>query len=78
MIVNMHEAKTTLSKLVELAQKGEEVIIAKAGEAVAVLKPYNKPPAKRRPGRLKGKPLDMTRFDEADKTIEKLFGKKSL
>ena len=73
MIVNMHEAKTTLSKLVELAQKGEEVIIAKAGEAVAVLKPYKKPLAKRTPGRLKGRPLDMSRFDEADETIEKLF-----
>ncbi|WP_456449790.1 type II toxin-antitoxin system Phd/YefM family antitoxin [Hydrogenimonas sp.] len=73
MTVNMHEAKTTLSKLVDLAQKGEEIVIAKAGKAVAVLKPYRKPSAKRRPGRLKGKPLDMRRFDEGDEAIAQLF-----
>ncbi len=73
MIVNMHEAKTTLSKLVELAQKGEEVIIARAGHAVAILKPYRESPKRRVPGRLKGKPYDMSRFDEADETIEKIF-----
>ena len=73
MIVNMHEAKSTLSRLVELAQKGEEVIIARAGEAVAVLKPYKEHPKRRQPGRLKGKPYDMSLFDEADETIEKMF-----
>jgi antitoxin (DNA-binding transcriptional repressor) of toxin-antitoxin stability system len=78
MIVNMHEAKTTLSKLVELAQKGEEVIIARAGEAVAILKPYRKPPKKRKPGRLKGKPYDMSRFDEADEEITRLFNESTL
>lgn len=31
----MHEAKTTLSQLVEQAEKGEEVIIARAGQPVA-------------------------------------------
>ena len=73
MIVNMHEAKTTLSKLVELAQKGEEVIIARAGQAVVILKPYRESPKRRVPGRLKGKPYDMSGFDEADKAIEKIF-----
>jgi prevent-host-death family protein len=38
-IVNMHEAKTTLSKLVELVESGEEVIIARAGQPVARLVP---------------------------------------
>jgi prevent-host-death family protein len=37
--VNMHEAKTTLSKLVELVESGEEVIIARAGRPVARLVP---------------------------------------
>jgi prevent-host-death family protein len=34
-VVNMHEAKTTLSQLVELAERGEEVLIARAGQPVA-------------------------------------------
>lgn len=38
-IVNMHEAKTELSRLVEAALAGEEVIIARAGTPVARLVP---------------------------------------
>jgi prevent-host-death family protein len=34
-IVNMHEAKTTLSQLVEQVENGEEVILARAGKPVA-------------------------------------------
>lgn len=34
-VVNMHEAKTQLSKLVEQAERGEEVILARAGKPVA-------------------------------------------
>ena len=37
--VNMHEAKTTLSKLVAKAQRGEETIIALAGKPAARLVP---------------------------------------
>jgi len=36
-IVNMHEAKSSLSKLVEEAEAGEEIIIARAGQPVARL-----------------------------------------
>ncbi len=36
-VVNIHEAKTNLSKLIEKTSKGEEVIIAKAGIPVAKL-----------------------------------------
>jgi prevent-host-death family protein len=35
--VNIHEAKTTLSQLVEVAESGEDVVIARAGRAVARL-----------------------------------------
>jgi prevent-host-death family protein len=73
MMVNMHEAKSTLSKLVELAQNGEEVVIAKAGNPVALLKPYNKSVKRRTPGILKGKSFDMSRFNEADEEIRRLF-----
>jgi prevent-host-death family protein len=34
-IVNMHEAKTTLSQLVEQVERGEEVVLARAGQPVA-------------------------------------------
>ena len=74
MRVDIQEAKTDLSQLVELAAKGEEIIIAKAGKAVAVLKPYTVRRKKRKPGALRGKPLDMAHFDEADSEIEELFG----
>lgn len=37
MVVNIHEAKTQLSRLIEKVQAGEEVVIAKAGKPVARL-----------------------------------------
>ncbi|HEX8470637.1 MAG TPA: type II toxin-antitoxin system prevent-host-death family antitoxin [Brevundimonas sp.] len=42
---NIHEAKTTLSKLIERAIAGEEVIIAKAGKPLVRLAPVEKPVA---------------------------------
>ena len=54
--INIHEAKTHLSRLVEKAAKGEEIVIAKAGKPKAKLVPLTKPGGgKRRSGRLKGK-----------------------
>lgn len=44
-IANIHEAKTTLSKLIERALAGEEVIIAKAGKPLVELKPVIQKPA---------------------------------
>jgi len=75
MIVNMHEAKSQLSKLVELVAKGEEIIIAKAGKAVATLQPYVPHNKERKSGRLKGYKLDMTHFDTADSDITEMFEK---
>jgi prevent-host-death family protein len=54
-IVNMHEAKTTLSRLVERAMKGEEIIVAKAGRPLVKLVPLVKRDRPRRPGRWKGR-----------------------
>jgi len=48
--VNVHEAKTTLSQLLEKAHAGEEVIVAKAGKPYARLVPLAVP-AERMPGR---------------------------
>lgn len=52
--VNIYEAKTQLSKLVEAAIAGEEIIIARAGKPVARLSALEKPPHKRRLGLLDG------------------------
>lgn len=52
---NIHEAKTQLSKLVESAGGGEEIVIAKAGKPIARLVPLAAPVAPRQKGALKGK-----------------------
>lgn len=49
--VNIHEAKTNFSRLIERVQAGEEIVIAKAGKPVAKLVAIEKP--KRVPGALK-------------------------
>lgn len=41
--VNIQEAKTHLSRLLERVRKGETIVIAKAGEPIAELRPYSKP-----------------------------------
>ena len=52
--VNIHAAKTHLSRLVEAAAAGEEIIIAKAGKPVARLGPLVATPRARRLGTLAG------------------------
>ena len=61
--VNIHQAKTHLSRLVEKAASGEEIIIAKAGKPVARLVPYAVKGKKRRPGQLRGKMRIKKNFD---------------
>ncbi len=53
--VNIHEAKTQFSRLVDAAANGEEIIIAKAGKPTARLVPLARVKTKRRFGALKGK-----------------------
>ncbi len=50
--VNVHQAKTHLSRLLERVEKGEQIVISRAGRPVARLSPIRTP--LRRPGRLKG------------------------
>ena len=52
--VNVHEAKTHLSRLLDQVSAGEEFILAKAGKPCARLVPLEPGPVVRRPGRLKG------------------------
>ena len=54
-VVNMHEAKTSLSRLVERAFAGEEILIARRGEPLVKLVPVPKERKPRVPGLYKGK-----------------------
>lgn len=71
--VNVHEAKTHLSKLLERVEAGEQIVIARNGRPVATLTAHK--PTRRRRGRgsWKGK-VDLGRFDEADAEIAREFG----
>ena len=72
-IINIHEAKTTLSKLIEKTAKGEEVIISKAGKPVAKLVAYKEKLEPRKPGAWKGKIWMSDDFNDEDEEINKLF-----
>jgi prevent-host-death family protein len=48
--VNIHEAKTHLSRLLERVERGERIVIARAGRPIAVLQALDAPP-RRQPGR---------------------------
>ena len=70
--VNIHEAKTHLSRLLEAVESGEEIVIARAGDPIATLSAY-KPPRKRiaPPGSLAGMGFWMT--DDFNEPIDELF-----
>ena len=72
-MANIHEAKTNLSKLIEKVEKGNEVIIAKAGKPVAKLVAYKPKKELRKPGIWKGKVWISPDFDEEDEEINKMF-----
>ena len=61
--VNTHEAKTQLSRLLVRVSSGEEIVIAKAGKAVAKLVPIKRNTAKRKSGIDKGKAWIADDFD---------------
>jgi prevent-host-death family protein len=61
--VNLYEAKTRLSELVERAARGEEVVIAKAGQAKARLVPLERARQPRKPGAWKGRVVMAPDFD---------------
>lgn len=61
--INIHEAKTHLSRLVEGVVAGEEIIIAKAGKPMARLVALEKPAGRRKLGILAGKMVVPDDFD---------------
>jgi prevent-host-death family protein len=75
MEVNIHEAKTHLSRLLERVALGEEVIIAKAGAPVAKLVPINGKKREFRFGSAKGEFVVPEDFNEPDPELEDLFYK---
>ena len=75
--VNIHEAKTNLSRLVDAAAKGESFIIAKAGKPLVKVVPVDAPPVKKRLGFLEGQFTVPDDFDTMfQDEIEEMFGVK--
>lgn len=73
MQVNVHEAKTHLSNLLERVERGEEIVIGRSGKPVAKLVPYKKPGRSRRPGAWKGRVRIAADFDELPADILAAF-----
>lgn len=71
--INMHQAKSSLSRLVARALAGEEIVIARNGEPLVKLVPVEKGKKPRMPGRLKGKVWIAPDFEFTDQEIEDLF-----
>lgn len=75
---NIQEAKTHLSRLVEQAAAGEEIIIAKAGKPMAKLVPYSPPQKARVGGFLAGKIHESQDCWEPDEVLEKAMREGSI
>ncbi|HKH50143.1 MAG TPA: type II toxin-antitoxin system prevent-host-death family antitoxin [Thermoanaerobaculia bacterium] len=62
-IYNLYEAKTSLSRLVDRAARGEEIILSKAGKPMAKLVPFHQSPEPRQPGGWEGRVRISDDFD---------------
>jgi prevent-host-death family protein len=71
--VNVYEAKTQLSKLLEQVEAGDEIVIARNGRPIARLIPLQRSRPHRVPGGWKGKVWIAPDFDEPDPELEELF-----
>lgn len=71
--VNVHEAKTHLSRLLERAEAGEEIVIARNGRPVARLVPYRPLRQPRKFGQYRGKVWVAPDFDRTSDEIVRLF-----
>ena len=72
-IVNVHAAKTNLSRLLERAEAGEEIVIGRAGRPIARLVPYVAERPKRIFGRLRGQIVIHGDFDADNEEIAQEF-----
>lgn len=72
-IVNIQAAKTHLSRLVEEAAAGEQIVLAKAGRPLVQLTPFNPQPQPRKLGRLKGRVRETKECWDRDAALEAAF-----
>jgi prevent-host-death family protein len=71
---NISQAKAELSALIEQVQKGNEVILAKAGKPVARLVPYRGPAHPRTPGSMTGQIWIAPDFEVLPDDMAEVFG----
>lgn len=69
----MYEAKTQLSRLVERAAAGEEIVIGRHGRPVARLVPYREERSSRTPGSWRGRVVMSADFDDLPHEIDAAF-----
>lgn len=72
-VVNVHEAKTHLSRLLERVESGERIVIARAGKPVAILGPAGQRPPDRVSGYDKGNVVIHPTFDDPIPDLEEYF-----
>ncbi len=72
-IVNVHAAKTNLSRLLERVERGEEIVLGRAGKPVARLVPYVPEQRKHWFGAMKGQIRILPGFDDLDEEIIRDF-----
>lgn len=73
LVVGIHEAKTTFSKLVKAAEAGSEVVVENHGKPVAKLIGYKPAPAPRKPGMFAGQITIKPGFDEIPEGFKEAF-----
>jgi len=71
--VNIHDAKTHLSRLIERVEAGDEIVIARAGRPVARLVPLRRATGPRTPGRWREQITIAADFDDPNAAIARDF-----
>jgi prevent-host-death family protein len=72
-IINIHQAKTNLSSLIQQTLAGKDVVIAKAGKPVVKIVAFKEKLKPRKPGLWKGKIWMSDDFNKEDSSVNKLF-----
>jgi prevent-host-death family protein len=79
-IVNIHQAKTHFSQLINQVLRGEEIVIAKSGVPLIKLIPYEKKSVSRKGGQLKGILIIEDNFDDPlpEEFLKSFYGEEDL